>query len=87
MTTVGNVKIAPPENIALLLHPHVDVPWSFAKKNVECTSIRKETERKTENQVENPRKRDMESVVLKEENVLDWTKSKNIYYKNADLED
>ena len=24
-TTVGNVKIALPENIALLLHPHVDV--------------------------------------------------------------
>ena len=29
MTTVGNVKIALPENIALLLHPHVDVPWSL----------------------------------------------------------
>ena len=26
---VGNVKIALPENIALLLHPHVDVPWSL----------------------------------------------------------
>ena len=28
-TAVGNVKIALPENIALLLHPHVDVPWSL----------------------------------------------------------
>ena len=26
---VGNVKIALPENNALLLHPHVDVPWSL----------------------------------------------------------
>ena len=26
---VGNVKLALPENIALLLHPHVDVPWSL----------------------------------------------------------
>ena len=44
---------------------------------VRCTSTRKETERKTENQVENPRKRDMESVGLKEEDVLDWTRRKN----------
>ena len=28
-TRLGNVKIALPENIALLLHPHVDVPWSL----------------------------------------------------------
>ena len=28
-TAVGNVKIGLPENIALLLHPHVDVPWSL----------------------------------------------------------
>ena len=28
-TEVGNVNIALPENIALLLHPHVDVPWSL----------------------------------------------------------
>ena len=27
--TVGNVKIAVPENIALLLHPHVDIPCSL----------------------------------------------------------
>ena len=27
--TVGNVEIALPENIALLLHSHVDVPWSL----------------------------------------------------------
>ena len=25
----GNVKIALPEKIALLLHPHIDVPWSL----------------------------------------------------------
>ena len=25
----GNLKIALPENIALLLHPHVAVPWSL----------------------------------------------------------
>ena len=29
MMAVGNVKIALPENVALLLHPHVDVPWSL----------------------------------------------------------
>ena len=28
-TRVGNVKIAAPENIALLLHPHENVPWSL----------------------------------------------------------
>ena len=27
--TVGNVTISLPENIALLLHPHVDAPWSL----------------------------------------------------------
>ena len=34
MKTVGNVKIALPENIALLLHPHVDIPWSFVLRNL-----------------------------------------------------
>ena len=29
MMTAGNMKIALPENIALLLHSHVDVPWSL----------------------------------------------------------
>ncbi len=28
MSTVGNVKIALSEKIALLLHPHVDVPYT-----------------------------------------------------------
>ena len=28
------MKIALPENIALLLHPHVDVPWSLVLRNL-----------------------------------------------------
>ena len=28
-TTVGNVKIALSEKVALVLHPHVDVPYSL----------------------------------------------------------
>ena len=35
-----------------------------AKKNVRCTNTRKETERKTENQVETHEKRYGESVVM-----------------------
>ena len=37
MAMVGNVKIALPENIALLLHPHVDVPgvWSLCNLTLE----------------------------------------------------
>ena len=31
---VGNVKIALSENIALLLHPHVDVPYSLVVHNL-----------------------------------------------------
>ena len=28
------MKIALPENIALLLHPYVDVPWSWSLRNL-----------------------------------------------------
>ena len=54
------------------------------KKNVRCTSTRKETERKTENQVERLMNvRDMESGRLK--NTLDWTKWKiDIQYHYGD---
>ena len=31
-STVGNVKIALSEKIALLLHPHVDIPFSLVVK-------------------------------------------------------
>ena len=31
---VGNVKIALPEKIAILLHPHVDVPWTLVVKGI-----------------------------------------------------
>ena len=49
-----------------------------AKNNVICTSTRKETESKRENQVEwkDSCKRDMENVGLKEEDVLDRTKGR-----------
>ena len=54
---------------------------AHAKRNVRCTSIRKETERKTENQV----KRDLESVGLKEEeDVLDRTNWKNHSHNHSD---
>ena len=52
-----------------------------SKKNVRCTSTRKETERKTENQVKDlckSCKRDMENLTgVKEEDVLDRTNWKN----------
>ena len=37
-STVGHVKIALPENIALLLYPHVDVPWSLCLRDDKNTA-------------------------------------------------
>ena len=34
-STVGNLKIALSENIALLLHPHVDIPFSLVVTLIE----------------------------------------------------
>ena len=47
------------------------------KKDVRCTSTRKETERKTETRRKDSCKSDMESAGLKEKDALDRTKWKN----------
>ena len=58
-----------------------------AEKNVRCTSTRKKTERKTENRWKDSCKRDMKSVMLKEEEeALEGTKWKNdIHNHSGDL--